>query len=560
MLSETSLRKENKENRREFGCFLRFFLFSIAVSHPSPGKEVIEVKSFIEKHSDLISGVLSGFDRLVVHGCLRWLSISIGMMDFLGRMGVLLKDFGDYVERTSLKLKAASLAEAKALNRPVKYLDSGNTNKEKIAREIMESDKIENGLICVLTSVEVCRSYEVHRNKKEKKLELKSRNRKCLHIYHYWKDDEFGFMSARIQTWFPFRIQVCLNGREWLSRQLDKAGISYVKSDNCFLKISDWTQAQELMQKQLTLNWSKSMDKIANRLNPAFNEIFNKYKISYYWTIYQSEWATDVMFKSSQALASIYPQLVRGAMSTFSSPDVMRFLGGKIFNGNFKGEVISSYKKRSEGVRVKHQVNVNSVKMYDKKGSGLRVETTLNDVRDFKVYKNNGVDSCEGKIQWRKMNKGISDIYRRTKISQASNNRYLEALASLDTDNKLIDLIHPVCQPVKRNGRRIRGLRPWWDEDRNLLIAIRRGEFCINGFRNRDILEILNPGIFSDPKEKRRTASKITRKIRMLRAHGIIRKVSKTHKYVFTKKGNKIIAAILGYQECTLYNVFKDVA
>ena len=143
------------------------------------------------------------------------------------------------------------------------------------------------------------------------------------------------------------------------------------------------------------------MDKIANRLNPAFNEIFNKYKISYYWTIYQGEWATDVMFKSSAALASIYPQLVRGAMSTFSSPDVMRFLGGKIFNGNFKGEVISSYKKRPEGVRVKHQVNVNSVKMYDKKGSGLRIETTLNDVRDFKVYKNknNGVDSCEGKVQ-----------------------------------------------------------------------------------------------------------------------------------------------------------------
>jgi hypothetical protein len=518
------------------------------------------MKSFIEKHSDLIADVLNGFDRLVIHGALRWLSITCGMLDYLYRMGILLKDFGSYVERTSLKLKAASLAEAKSLNRPIKYLDSSNADKEKIAREIMKSDKIENGLICVLTSVEVCRSYQLYRNKEEKTLELKSRNRKCLHIYHYWIDDEFGFMSARIQTWFPFRIQVCLNGREWLSRQLNKAEISYVKSDNFFLKIEDWTRAQELMQEQLRLNWSKALDKIANRLNPAFNEIFNKYKISYYWTIYQSEWATDVMFKSPEALASIYPQLAKGAMFVFSSPDVMRFLGGKIFNGNFKGEVISSYQKRPEGVRVKHQVNANSVKMYDKKGSGLRVETTLNNVRDFKVYKNNGVDSCEGKVKWRKMNKGISDLCRRTKISQASNNRYLEALASLDTDNKLIDLIHPVCQPVKRNGKRIRGLRPWWDEDRNLLIAIRCGEFCINGFRNRDILEILNPGIFSDPKEKRRAASRITRKIRILRAHGIIRKVSKSHKYVFTKKGNKIIAAILSYQECTLNNLFKDVA
>lgn len=519
------------------------------------------MKSFIEKHSDLIEGVLNGFDRLVIHGALRWLSISCGMLDFLCRMGILLKNFGSYVERTSAKLKAASLAEAKKLNRPVKYLASGKTDKEKMAREIMESDKIENGLICVLTNVEVCQSYQLYRNKKEKKLELKSNKRQCLHIYHYWIDDEFGFMSARIQTWFPFRIQVCLNGREWLSRQLDQSGISYIKNDNCFLKIADWAKAQELMQNQLRLNWSKAMDKIADRLNPAFNEIFQKYKISYYWTIYQSEWASDVAFKSPAALASIYPQLARGAMATFSSSDVMRFLGGKTFHGNFKGEVVSRYKKRQEGVCVKHKVNANSVKMYDKKGSVGRVETTLNNVRDFKVYKkNNNGDSRKGKVQWRKMNKGISDMYRRSRVSQASNNRYLEALASLDTSIKLIDLIHPACQPVKRKGRRIRGLRPWWDEDRNLLIAVRRGEFCINGFRNKDILEILNPGISSYPKEKRRMASRITRKIRMLRSHGIIRKVPKSHKYVFTKKGNKIIAAILGYQECTLNNLFKDVA
>lgn len=170
------------------------------------------MKSFIEKHADLVIGILSGFDRLVIHGVLRSLSVTCGMMDFLCRIGVLLKNFGSYVECTSLKLKAASLAEAKALNRPVRYLASSSADKVKIAREIMEVDKIENGLICVLTSVEVCQSYELYRNKEKKKLELKPRKRKCLHLYHYWIDDEFGFMSARIQTWFPFRIQICLNG------------------------------------------------------------------------------------------------------------------------------------------------------------------------------------------------------------------------------------------------------------------------------------------------------------------------------------------------------------
>lgn len=527
------------------------------------------MKLFIEKHADLITGIISGFDRLVIHGVLRSLSVNCGMMDFLWRIGVLLKDFGSYVERTSLKLKAASLAEAKVLNRPVKYLASSSADKEKIAREIMKSDKIENGLICVLTSVEVCQSYELYRNKEEKKLELKPRKRKCLHLYHYWIDDEFGFMSARIQTWFPFRIQICLNGREWLSRHLTKAGVAYFKSDNCFLKIEDLSRAQAIMKEQLALNWPKAMDKIANRLNPAFNEIFNKYKISYYWIIYQSEWATDVMFKSPAALASIYPQLVRGAISSFSSPDVMRFLGSKIFNGNFKGEVSSDYKKRPEGVRVKHHVNNNSVKMYDKKGSILRIETTINNSRDFRVAKSTEKlirsekgKGKKGKPQWRKMRKGVSDIYPLVQVSQACNDRYAAALAGLNTDITIKDLIEPVCKPTEWKRKRIRGIRPWATEDRELLEAIARSEFCLNGFRNRQLVEILYPQLDkpSSEKERHRTASLMTRKIQLLRAHGIIKKMPNSYQYVLTKKGNEIIPAVLGYLKTSSKNIYQEAA
>lgn len=523
------------------------------------------MKSFPEKYADLITGILSGYDRLVIHGALRYLSVTSGLMDFLYHIGVLLKDFGSYVEHTSLKLKTASLEEAKALNRPVRYLPSINNDKEKIAREIMKSDKIEKGLICVLTSVELCQSYELYRNREKKKLELQPRKRKCLHLYHYWIDDEFGFMSARIQTWFPFRIQVCLNGREWLSRQLNRAGVGYFKSDNCFLKIEDLKRAQALMKDQLRLNWSKAMDKVANRLNPAFNEIFNKCKVSYYWTIYQSEWATDVMFKSPTALSSIYPQLIRGAVSTFSSPDVMRFLGGKIFHGNFKGEVSSDYKKRPEGVRVKHHVNSNSVKMYDKKGSILRIETTINNPRDFRVSqptKKLISSGGKGKPRWRKMRKGISDIYPRIQVSQACNDRYSEALAGLNTDIPIKDLIDPVCKPTEWKQKKFRGMRPWSIEDRDAFEAIARGEFSLNGFRNRQLAEILYPCVDKplSKKEKQRTASAITRKIQLLRAHGIIRKMPNSYRYVLTKKGNEIIPAVLGYLKTSSRNLYQEAA
>ena len=520
------------------------------------------MKEFIEKYQDLLVGVLSGFDRVVLRGTLRPLSVPEGMLNFLYRIGVLLKDFGDYIQQTTTRLKQASLAEAKQLNRPIQYLANSSEDKDKIARKIMESDKIEKGLICVLSSVEPCMSFQLSRNKEKKKLQLERKWRKCLHLYHYWIDDEFGFISARLQTWFPFSIHIYLNGREWLSRKLDKAGIKYLKSDNCFLEIKNLSGAQALMKEQLTLKWSSAMDKIVDRVNPVFNEIIKGCKLSYYWSILQSEWATDLMFKTPVVLANIYPQLTRGAISTFSSQDVMRFLGGKIFHGNFKGDVSSSYKKRLEGVRVKHRVNVNSVKMYDKKGSMLRVETTINNPRDFRVYKKGRKSDKKGKVQWRKMRKGVSDIHQRVQVSQASNNRYLEALAGLNTDRKVKDLIEPVCQRVRWKGKTIRGMHPWSKDDVELLLAIRRGDFCTNGFRNRELVQNLHPQLddFSAEKERKRASSRVTRKIRLLRAHGLIKKVPNSYRYSVSKKGNEIIPAILGYRECSLRQVYKEAA
>jgi len=523
------------------------------------------MKSFLEKYQEKIYGVLSGFDRLIVRGTLRNLAHTGGMIDFLMRVGVLLKEFGSYVEKTTMMLKEASLQEAIRLNRPIIYLQTGGIDKNKMAREIMTRDKIDKGLICVLKSVEPCLSYEVHRDKKEKKLDLNRVWRKCLYLYHYWIDEEFGFMGASIQTWFPFNIQVFINGREWLSRKLDDLGITYTKSDNCFLKISDLSRAQILMNEQLSFKWQETMNRIAYQLNPVFDKIFSIFKISYYWMILQSEWATDIMFRSPQDLASIYPQLVQGAMSTFSSPDVMRFLGGKPLNANFKGEVLSDYKKRQEGIRVKHQVKQNSLKMYDKKGQLLRVEMTINNPRDYRVDQSKSkVSQTEKKNnhKWRRMRKGVSDIYPRAQLSQASNERYIDALNGLDTDILIKDLVTPICLPVNWRGKRVRDMRPWKKEEADLLRAIRRGEFCTYGFRNQDLVHILNPEIteLSSEKERKKAGARCTRSIRLLRAHGLIRKIPNSYRYVISKKGNKIIPAILGCLECTLRKIYKEAA
>jgi hypothetical protein len=212
---------------------------------------------FIAKHQDKIAGTLSGFDRLVFRGHLRSIGTPQGMMSYLWTNQVFLKNFGDHVEKVTERVKEASLAAAKACRRPVKYLNSSQLNKETIARDILAQDGVRAGLVCVLSCLEPCWKFEIHRNRMTKKLELKLRPGKCLFLYHYQVHPVFGFLNARIQTWFAFSIQICLNGREWLARQMQAAGLQYLQHDNCFPYIANWTKAQRLMDRQLKIKWPK---------------------------------------------------------------------------------------------------------------------------------------------------------------------------------------------------------------------------------------------------------------------------------------------------------------
>src|SRR5258708_8647586 len=205
------------------------------------------MKEFIAKHKEEIAGVLSGFDRLVFRGTLRSISYPEGMMGYLSGHSVRLTGFGRHVRQVSERLKQACKAQAEALGRPVKYLASGAESKEELARGVVERDKIKEGLVCVLSCVETCRTFDVYRNREKRKLELVSRLRKCLFLYQYWMHREFGFLSARIQTWFPFSLQVCLNGREWLARQMDRAGMKDAAQQYSFPLHQAWVPSPTLL-------------------------------------------------------------------------------------------------------------------------------------------------------------------------------------------------------------------------------------------------------------------------------------------------------------------------
>jgi hypothetical protein len=504
------------------------------------------MKEFIQKHAAAVIGILSGFDRVLFRGTLRALMYEAGMMGYLSGASVRLTEFGRHAERVTNELRTACEGVAERAKRPVRYLESPRVSKEDLARQIASEDKIEKGLICVLKSVEPCLSYEVYRNCKEKLLQLRLKPRKCLHYYQYWMHPELGLMHARIQTWFPFTIHACVNGREWLARTLRREGIGFEKRENCFTWLEDVPRAQALMNAQLRTDWCKLLNGLAAKLNPAHGHIFKRCLLSYYWSAPQTEWATDVMFKDAGSLQQVYPWLVREAIAAFGAVDVLRFLGKRVvtesYLARFSGELTSDLKERPEGLRIRHALNGNSVKMYDKQGRVLRIETTLDNPRQFMVYRPKEGGPVDEKA-WRILRNGVADMYRRAEIGQACNNRYLAKLATIEQPQALKECVDGICRPVQWKGKRVRALNPW-GQDAELLTVLLHGEYDLNGFRNRDLQKHLFAKPAADKNETRRRSSRVSRLLRLLRAHQLIRKVSKTHRYVLTDAGRLTLIAL----------------
>lgn len=513
------------------------------------------MKTFIQRFGKNILGVLHGFDRIRFRGTRRFLANVAGMLGYLWQRQVLLKDFKAFAGAITAQVRQAAEASAVGPGRPIEYLHNNDLKKEDWARQVAKQDGIQQGLIGVLKAVECCWSYEVGPNRAEKKLELRGKPSKCLHYYHYFMDPEVGLVYVRLQTWFPFTVHVGMNGREWLARQMDKIGLRYERRDNCFSWIEDWARAQQLMDEQLRTDWPGLLNRLLGEANPALGIIDPSQTTPYYWSMDEGEWASDLAFGSPQTLARLAPRLFRHAWLHFDSGDVMRFLGSKAVtaqgpHGNFKGEVVSDLKRRAEGTRIKHRLNGNWIKMYDKQGSVLRVETVINQTRDMKVYRAKEGDE-EGEKSWQRLRKGVADIHRRAEISQAANERYVEALASVDENRTLADLAATVCQPVVWQGKRSRALNPLAKEDGQLLEAVNRGEFVINGFRNRDLRGLLYTKPPSDEAGQRRRSAAISRKLRLLRAHGLIHKIPKTHRYQLSPHGRDVINALLAARQAS---------
>ena len=519
------------------------------MNNPTLGSTHGVPDSFLHQFGRDVTAVLAGFDRLRFRATLRLLFVPAKMEAYLSACHILLKNFKTFAEATTARLKAAAYASAQAAGRPALYLPSPEISKEDQARQIARADHITEGLIALFSATEPCLSYSVRGDRKTKHLHLVLETRKCTHFYHYFQHADFGQVSVRVQTWFPFTVEVGLNGREWLARQMDRAGLTYEQRDNCFVRVSDPERAQALLDEQLRTDWGRALQPLLAAAHPLHAELGRPLGQSYYWTASQTEYATDLLFTDAARLAVLYPQFVHHGIKTLGSRDVLRFLGHGA-PSRFCGELSSNLKHRPEGLCLRHRANGNSIKVYDKQGSVLRVETTIVHPEHFKVYRPAAGDPDQ-KLAWQRLRKSVADLYRRAEVSRGANERYLGALASVRDKTPLRQAAVQVCQAVRGDGQRHRALNPWSAADGALLEVVSRGEYALAGFRNRDLRGHLYPRQDSAV-ERRRQAGRVTRQLALLRAHGLIKRVSGTHRWLLTEKGRRLITALLAARQADL--------
>lgn len=509
------------------------------------------MQRFLQRFALLVAGTLSGFDRLVFKGKLCPLYSPNGMNCLLQANHIMHRDFKRYgAEVTAEVIKAAGVPAAKEQG-IYQYLNSGKIDKEQIARQFLRRGQ--TGLVCILQCLEPCWTFDWSTTPKGTS-NIRGEPGKCSHLYHYYVHPTFGWLYVRLQTWFPFEIQIGLNGREWLARQMDREKLRYARHDNKFLWVQDWQRAQRLLDEQLQTDWPRELDALQQQIHPLHPKHLGRMPVKYNWTAFQSEWATDIAFRRQEDLEPWFTRWLRQAMLNYDHSDILGFLGyAPSLYRKGRTRIETSVHAYFEGKRIKHWVGNNSLKLYIE-ANLLRTETTVNDAAAIRVSRPPANDPM-GEVARRPMRRSVVDLSQRAAFCQAANERYIEALATTAETRSVRELAEPLTrrapEPRHKSGtsgttpRYVRGLNPLAGADAALLTAISDPQWMTQGLRNRDLVAALYPTASADPSECRRRSARVTRLLRLLRGHGLLEKIAGTHHYQVCAEARPRIQALL---------------
>jgi hypothetical protein len=507
------------------------------------------MKSFLSRFGSFVLFVLSGFDRLRFLGESRLLNHGRGVQSYLWQQRILFKDFPAHAQELTHTLRRRTEALANEQGVPLLPLNSSAVDKEAAALQLAQRHPARQGRIAVLSCVESCSTYRLRKNA-QGHIEPRKEVAKCLHYYHYFQHPDLGLCYVRIQSWFPFSVRVGLNGREWLYQQLRQRDCACRRLGNLIWRVQDPALAQSLLDEQTRTDWPALLQSLVEPVHPLWDDLHGRARAPYYWMTEQSEWATDIVFRSPAFLAQWYPRWLRHGITTLSCRDALRYLGKHVPPASYgacRDEAKIDLRARPEGTRLKFWYGSNSIKLYDKEApvaGTLRLETTINDPTGYRVYRTKEGEPEGAAKSWQQLRKGVADLGRRAEVSQAANQRLAESLSRVAETTPLGKLLEPLSKPVRdARGRRCRALNPTAGPDGELLRSLGHGEFLLNGFRNRDLRKLLCPAT-ADVRVQQQQAAAMTRKLALLRAHGLIVRVQKTHRYRLSVEGQRVIAAL----------------
>jgi hypothetical protein len=511
--------------------------------------------AFVTKFAASIVAVLACSDRVIFKGYLPF-----GSDDHLNRfvdyaLKMRRKDFLPFVEQQSQTLVAHAQQWAQDAEASYHYFET-SPDKEALVRKLLHERRGTEGLVAVLCCKECCRTVKLLKGEGRPRLAFRRRPHRVL--YFYFLDADFGLMHVRLQTWFPYAIQVYVNGHDWLARQMLQRHLGFVQDDNAFTQLDDPDQAQRLADRFPHLPWVKILSQWAQQVNPLLDRSWLRQR-DYSWVIDQAETSTDVLLRDRAALGELYPRLLDHAVLNFSAADILTFLGRRL-HPRFDGEVLTICKKdRWPGARIKHRVKNNWLKMYDKFGLVLRIETVINQPREFQVRRWR-TRNDQRQLVWCPMNKGVANFYHYQAVARSANERYLNALAVVDPPSTTARQLDRVTASTKFHGRSRRGLNLLRIDEQKLFRAVLRGEHRLQGLRNRDLARELFGQVTDDPAEKRRRTAKVSRLLQLLRAHGLIAKIPHSHRYRVTTKGEAIMGAALSVRHKVFPKELENVA
>ena len=482
-----------------------------------------------EKYAEMINGTITCYDRMIIQGVIPNWSYAEGMTGYFYGNDIKIFDYAAFCEPLTERTRANAEKIAKENSIEIEFIrKTGAFRKDDRIQEIIKEKGIKEGLVHIFSAMEGCNTYKPWHDKGSGKTFFKPSESKCLHYYFYFIDRELGLCYMRVPTWCPFRLQFYMNGHNLLASKLNKKGIEYELLDNAFIDISDIEMAQKLSDRINPEDLHKVLDIFARRYCPVADE----HNMKYAWTNMQIECATDIMFKKQEDLQLLYDEIIKTAIHTVRPDNIATFLGQRI-TYNCKKEAGNNFNQRILGTRIKHHMGDVSIKMYDKFGLVLRIESTCNDVGTFRV--NRDVQHRDGSITQEKapMKKSIYSLYQLFTILKAANYRYLEFISTFDDHTEGEKKLAETTKPVSSNGRSYRGINFFDARDLRILEIIDRGEFNIQGFKNSELRKFL----------RHLSPSAISRILNRLRLLGLVEKINGSYRYLITSLGKSVVAA-----------------